>query len=105
VCTVAGNIDEDTAPVLSDALDRARGDANAHLVIDLSAVISMDSDGLYTLLVARHRHRTSGGGHLAVVIDSGSPTIPELHIVSLNASFELHATLTEALHACVRWDA
>ncbi len=102
VCTVTGTIDETTAPILSDALAQARSDGNSHLVIDLSAVTSMDSEGLYTLLVARHRHRTGRGGHLAVVIDPCSPAIAELHAVSLKASFDQHRTLTEALHACVR---
>jgi anti-anti-sigma factor len=96
---VTGVINADTAPSLNDALVRAQG-GDAHLVIDLSAVTSMDSDGLYILLVARHRHRTGGGGHLAVVIDSDSPAIPELCIVSLKASFDLHHTVAEALHAC-----
>ncbi|HZA15817.1 MAG TPA: STAS domain-containing protein [Pseudonocardiaceae bacterium] len=99
VCTVTGVINADTAPPLNDALVRAQS-AGAHLVIDLSAVTSMDSDGLYVLLVARHRHRTGGGGHLAVVIDPDSPAIPELCIVSLKASFDLHHTVAEAFRAC-----
>ncbi|MGH3696897.1 MAG: STAS domain-containing protein [Pseudonocardiaceae bacterium] len=102
VCTVTGTIDVDLAPILSDALAQARGDGNAHLVIDLSAVTSMDSEGLYTLLVARHWHRTGHGGHLAVVVDPGSTAIVELLAVSLKAAFDLHHTLTGALHACVR---
>lgn len=104
VCTVTGTVNVDTAPVLRDALARARGDGNAHLVIDLSAVTSMDSEGLYTLLVARHRHKVSHGGHLAVVIDPNSPAIVELHTVSLKASFDLHHTLIDALRACADAD-
>ena len=104
VCTVTGSIDARTAPILGDALARARSDGNAHLVIDLSAVTSMDSEGLYTLLVARHRHIVSRGGHLAVVIDPNSPAIVELHTVSLRASFDLHHTLIDALDACADAD-
>ena len=99
VCTVTGVINADTASPLNDALARAQN-AGAHLVIDLSAATFLDSDGLYILLVARHRHRTGGGGHLAVVIDPDSPAIPELCIVSLKASFDLHHTVAEAIHAC-----
>src|SRR5918997_997367 len=73
---------------------------NAHLVIDLSTVTSLDSAGLYALLEARHKHSISGGGHLAVVVDWNSQAIPELHIVALQATFDLHHNLTEALHAC-----
>jgi hypothetical protein len=64
----------------------------------------MDSEGLYTLLVARHRHKVSHGGHLAVVIDPNSPAIVELHTVSLKASFDLHHTLIDALRACADAD-
>jgi anti-anti-sigma factor len=99
VCTVTGTINADTAPPLNDALARAQS-SDAHLVIDLSAVTSMDADGLYVLLVTRHRHKTGSSGHLAVVIDPNCPTIPELYIVSLMASFDLHNTVAEALHAC-----
>ena len=45
VCTIIGKIDMDTTPVLRDAVAEARGDDNAHLVIDLSAVSSMDTTG------------------------------------------------------------
>lgn len=105
VCTVTGVLDADTAPDLGAALGRACRDANAHLVIDLSAVTSMTAEGLYTLLVARHRHRISDGGHLAVVIDLYSSAISELHLVSLKASFDVHRTLNEALRACGYADA
>ncbi len=100
VCTVTGMINADTVPHLNNALAEALSGDKAHLVIDLSAVTAMDSDGLYILLVARHQHRTGGGGHLAVVINPNSPAISDLYIVSLKASFDLHHTVAEALHAC-----
>lgn len=99
VCTVVGGIDVDTASVLDAALTRALRDDNGNLVIDLSAVTSMTAEGLYTLLVARHRHGMSAGGYLAVVMDPYSPTIPELLAVSLTASFDSHRTLPAALRA------
>jgi hypothetical protein len=58
---------------------------------------------LYTLFEARHKH-TIGGGHLAVVIDSNSRAIPELYVVGLKASFDVHYDLTGALHACASAD-
>lgn len=100
VCTVIGAIDLDTAPVLATALAHALRDSNAHLIIDLSAVTSMTAEGLYTLLVARHRHGMSDGGYLAVVMDPYSSAIPELLAVSLSASFDSHRTLTAALRVC-----
>jgi anti-anti-sigma factor len=101
VCTIAGAVDWNTAPLLRRALSEARRDDNAHLVIDLSAVTSMDSAGPYTLLEARFRHHLGGsGGHLVVIADPDSHAIPELQIVALKASFDFHATLADALHAC-----
>src|SRR5438309_2335080 len=63
VCTVAGAVDWNTTPLLRRALSEARWDDSVHLVIDLSAVTSMDSAGPYTLLEARFKHHLGGGGH------------------------------------------
>jgi anti-anti-sigma factor len=100
VCTVTGAVDWNTTPLVRDALTEARRDDNVHLVIDLSAVTSMDSAGPYTLLEARFKHYLSGGGHLAVIADPNSHAIPELHIVALQAGFDFHTSLPDALHAC-----
>jgi anti-anti-sigma factor len=69
VCTIIGKIDMDTTPVLRDAVAEARGDDNAHLVIESSAVSSMDSTGLYVLFDL-HKQNIGGGGHLSAVIDA-----------------------------------
>lgn len=63
VCTVTGKISGHTTPVLRDARTEARRDDSAHLVIDLSAVMSMDATGLYVLFEALGKHNR--GGHLA----------------------------------------
>jgi anti-anti-sigma factor len=100
VCTVTGKISGDTTPVFREALTQAHRDDNAHLVIDLSAVTSMDATGLYTLFEALSEHNLGGGGHLSVVVDPHSEAIHELHIVALEAAFDLHHDLAEALQAC-----
>lgn len=100
VCTVTGLIDADTRAILRDALAKACSDDNAHLVINLSPVTSMDAAGLYVLLEARHKHDIGGGGHLAIVIDTNSEAIPELYIIGLQAAFEVHDDLAGALHVC-----
>jgi hypothetical protein len=107
VCTVSGTLNADTTPVLRDALVEARRDDNAHLVIDLSTIASMDMDsaGLYTVLEACFKHNINGGGHLAIVVDSHTQSIPELYIVTLEVTFDLHHNLVDALHACVDADA
>ena len=43
VCTVTGAVDWNTTSLVRRALSEARQDDNVHLVIDLSAVTSMDS--------------------------------------------------------------
>jgi anti-anti-sigma regulatory factor len=102
VCTVTGTLHMGTTSVLRDALVEAQRDDNAHLIIDLSTIISMDVNAasLYTLLQARYTHDISGGGLMAVVIDPNSRAIPELHIATLEATFDMHHNLTDALHAC-----
>jgi anti-anti-sigma regulatory factor len=107
VCTVTGTLNTATTLVLRDALVEARRDDNTHLVIDLSTITSMDMDsaGLYTLLEARHKHNINGGGHLAVVVDSRSQAVSELHMVVLEVAFDLHHNLDDALHACAIVDA
>ena len=100
VCSVTGAVDWNARPVLTKALTDARQDDNAHLVIDLSAVTSMDSAGPYTLLEARVKHHLHGGGHLAIITNPNASTIPELQAVAIRAAFDVHPTLAHALDAC-----
>ena len=93
-------VDWNTTPLVRNALTEARRDDNIHLVIDLSAITSMNSAGPYTLLEALFKHHISGGGHLAVITDPNSHAIPELQLVALQAAFDGHPTLANALHAC-----
>jgi anti-anti-sigma factor len=104
VCTVVGAVDWNTRTLLRNALAEAGQDDNVHLVIDLSAVTSMDSAGPYTLLEARFKHGLRGRGHLAVVADPRSTAIPELQDVAIRAAFDVHPTLSDALHACAHVD-
>jgi anti-anti-sigma factor len=107
VCTVTGTLNTYTTPVLRDALVEARRDDNAHLVIDLSTITSMDMDsaGLYTLLEACFKHNINGGGRLAIVVNSHNQSIPELYIVTLGVTSDLHHNLVDALQACADADA
>jgi anti-anti-sigma factor len=99
---VTGTLDPVTTPALRDALEEAVRDVNRHLVIDLSAVRSLDSTALHALFAARHLHDMSGGGHLVAVIDPDSGAIPELYLVALGKAFKLHNNLAGALDACGR---
>jgi anti-anti-sigma regulatory factor len=104
VCTITGAVTWNTRPLLSNALTQARHDNNTHLVIDLSAVTSMDSAGPYTLLEARVKHHLNGGTPITVVTNPTSSAIPELQAVAIHAAFTVHSTLTDALHACTQSD-
>ena len=104
IWSLLGTVDWNTRPLVENALTQARQDDNAHLIIDLSAVTSMDSAGPYTLLEARFKHHLSGGGHLAVITDPNSYAIPELHMVALQAAFDIYPTLGDALYACINAD-
>jgi anti-anti-sigma factor len=104
VCTITGAFNWNTIPLVRNALADARHNDNAHLVIDLSAVTLMDSAGPYTLLEARFKYQLSGGSHLALIADPNSAAIPELNMVALQASFDVHPTLAEGLHACANVD-
>jgi anti-sigma B factor antagonist len=106
VCTVTGELNIATTPLLKSALTKARSDGNPHLIIDLSGLTSMDADsaGLYTLLGVCYRHNRDRGGHLAIVVDPNSQAILELHLVALKVAFDMHHNLADALRACASAD-
>lgn len=96
VRTVVGAVDWNTRPLVRSAFIEAGCGGSLHLVIDLFAITSMDSAGLYMLLEARVKHRVSGGGHLAVITHPSSRVIPDLPSVAMRAAFDVHSTLTDA---------
>jgi anti-anti-sigma regulatory factor len=100
VCTVTGKVSTATTAILRDALAGARCNKNTFLVIDLSVVAFMDSDGFYTLFEALCKHDI-GGSELAVALDPDTQAIPELYVVSLRAAFNTYHDLAEALRAYV----
>ncbi|MGW9087238.1 STAS domain-containing protein [Streptomyces yangpuensis] len=59
VLTVTGELDMDSAPRLTEAVDPL--DLGRTLTLDLSAVTFVDSCGLNALLALRHRVRLAGG--------------------------------------------
>ena len=104
VCTVTGTVDWSTQPMLRHALTEAAHGGVLYLVIDLSAVAAMDAAGPYTLLEARAKHHLNGRGQITVITNPNSSAIPELQAVAIHAAFTVHATLTDALHACTQSD-
>jgi anti-anti-sigma regulatory factor len=106
VCTLRGTINPTTTFILESALLTAQREANTHLIIDLSAVTSIDLAGLSALLEARHYHHINGRGRLAVVPPVIYRAFSDPYaVVGLEASFDMYPNLTKALHACTSRDA
>jgi anti-sigma B factor antagonist len=60
VVSVRGDVDNDTAPQLREALSAARGDGARRVVVDLSETDFLDSSGLGALVGASKEHAESG---------------------------------------------
>jgi anti-anti-sigma factor len=99
VCTVTGEVDLATTPVLGEILDEAiRDDVRPHLVVDLSAIDYLGSAGLQALLVALKQQGRKG--HLAIVTNENQRALRPFQVTSLDEVFDLHDSLADALRAC-----
>lgn len=72
VLDVAGEVDLQTTPALTAAIDEALAAGAAELWIDLTATQFMDSSGLH-VLVAAHRRTEELNRRLAVICPPGRP--------------------------------
>jgi stage II sporulation protein AA (anti-sigma F factor antagonist) len=95
VVTVAGEIDHDTAPVLTEAAHSLAEAGVAHIVIDCSELGFCDSTGLNVLLKSRLR-TTEDGGRFALAAP-GRQLCRLLELTGAGTVFELHADLAAAL--------
>jgi stage II sporulation protein AA (anti-sigma F factor antagonist) len=94
VITLTGEIDTDTAAVLTQALAATSEDC---VVLDLSHVTFMDSAGINTLLRA-HRTLTAAGRHLRLA--APAPLVLRvLRLTGLDVFLDCRPTLGEALTA------
>jgi stage II sporulation protein AA (anti-sigma F factor antagonist) len=96
VLTVAGEIDADTAGILTSALAEAGASGPPAVVVDFTAVTFMDSSGINTLLHAHH-DLAARGARLAV---AGVPAsvLRILGLTGVDQVIPVYATVTEALH-------
>lgn len=94
VLSCAGAIDILTAPLLEDALASAEARHPAAVIIDLSAVDFLASNGM-GLLVAAHDRITPETG-FAVVAD-GPGTSRPLTMIGIAEEINMHVTLNAAL--------
>ena len=99
VCTVTGEVDLATTPVLGDMLDEAiRNDVRSHLVVDLTRIDYLGSAGLQALLDALKKQGHQG--HLAIVTDANQRASRPFQVTALDEVFDLHENLVGALRAC-----
>jgi stage II sporulation protein AA (anti-sigma F factor antagonist) len=95
ILTVSGEIDEDAAPQLKQALVWDDATGAQRTVMDMREVTFMDSSGINALILAhQHAHSTQGWLRLAAATD---PVLRVLRIVGLNHVIACHPTIQEAL--------
>jgi anti-anti-sigma factor len=95
VLTPEGELDHDTAELLSDPLEQCVEDGYSRLVVDCSGLEFCDSTGLNVLLGARLQAEAAGGGvHLAAM----TPVVARVfEITGADAVFTVHPDLDSAL--------
>lgn len=95
VCTVAGEVDMTTAPVLAHTL-HPHIDQPRDLLLDLSGVTFLGSHGLMVLVDARKAH---GEDHLFALIAPSAATSLALDIIGLTDLFPRYKDLSSAVTA------
>jgi anti-anti-sigma factor len=95
VVTVRGNLDIDSAPVLTNTLDRVLDRPAPRVVVDLSEVEFCDSTGLSAFVLGDNRARTTDGWlRLAAPRDFLAEL---LETVGLTTRIGVYPTVAEAL--------
>lgn len=100
VVTVSGELDVDSAPSVSAAVDTALKAHPPLLVLDLTNVHFFGSPGLSLLLGTQERVLDAGGA-LAVVADH-RPVLRPLQVAGVAAVLDLFASREEALREVLR---
>jgi len=95
--SATGELDLSTVPELSRTLAGLDGLEARRLIVDLTDVTFIDSTALGTLL-AEARSRRASGDRLVLVCDDPR-TLRTLEVTGLQAAFELHRTLRDAVTA------
>ena len=94
VVTPAGEIDLATAPLLKSSLVGLLGESYTRFVVDLAEVRYLDSTGL-GVLIAFGRRLTEDG--VIALAQPPAPVSALLEITGLDATFEVFATVDDAL--------
>lgn len=97
VVHVAGEIDVDTAPALTEAIDAALENGALELWVDLTQVAFMDSSGLHALW--RARRRALALNRRLAIICPGGPVRRLFDIAGLLPCLPVYADLAQAHRA------
>jgi anti-sigma B factor antagonist len=97
VLTVSGEIDAHSSPQFKQAVRGVLDEAEQHLVIDMSNVNRMDSDGFGVLIFAMKRLSPSGGTINLVGCNSTIRRI--LHDTHLDMIISFHQNMDDAMEA------
>jgi anti-sigma B factor antagonist len=97
VVTLRGNLDIDTAAVLTATLEQILGGPQPRVVVDLSGVVFCDSTGLSAFVLGDRRARDSGGWLRLAAPDDFMATL--LSTLGLTERLGVHPTVAEALAA------
>ena len=95
VCSVAGELDADSAETLREELTAVADQGGRHVIADLVDVTFLDSAGLELLLAAAERLRL-GGGELVVVCDDPR-TLRVFDVTGSGHQFRIERSLADAV--------
>lgn len=99
VIAAIGDVDTDTAPALSAAINSCIDQADDRpCVLDLSDVTFLDSAGLTALLHAT-LHSEAQRQPLPIVVDANRPVIRPIEVTGLDDTLTLYHTIDEAVKA------
>ena len=99
VVTVRGNLDIDSAPVLTTTLDQILDVPSPRVIVDLSGVEFCDSTGL-SAFVLGHNRAVAGGGWLRLA-GPNHFLADLLETVGLTTRIGVYPTVAEALAASI----
>lgn len=95
-CTVVGEVDMATAPLLLDALDQAVDEHAELIVVDLSQVALLSAAGVRVLCTAYARARAVGS---RLVVAATGPARRVLEITEVDREIPCYRCRCEAVHA------
>ena len=105
VVSIVGELDAATAPALREELLGLAGDGIDRVVLDCRGLAFVDSFGLGVIVAAKKRLSRQGNAFCLVASPDQRALLRVLEITGLDQVLSVHATVAEAVDACLRDDA